>query len=76
MAKDFEHLENREFPLKPFSDAVFVMRNNDASEIPSETFEDELKCLLKHKMVLYRRRQTKEGKAEDVYTFRHDKIMD
>ena len=77
MAKDFkQETGNREFPLVAFSEAVFDMRINDESEIPSDDFEDELKCLLEHKLVLHRQRQTKERNAKDIYTFRHDKIMD
>ena len=75
-----EYLENwkHEFPLKKFSEAVYLMRLNDESAIPNEVFSQELSSMEdeKYKMVVSRQWENAEGESQKNWYFRHDKIME
>ncbi len=68
----------QEFPLQRFSQAVYQMRLNDETTIPSQEFKPELTCLEdeKYKMVISRQWKNDRGEVEKSWYFRHDKIME
>jgi hypothetical protein len=64
------------FPLRPFSERVYLMRRNDVSVIPEHDFPAEVKALVEHKMAVVRQFLDGEGGTVKEWRFRHDKVMD
>ncbi|MGH8580737.1 MAG: sigma 54-interacting transcriptional regulator [Gammaproteobacteria bacterium] len=76
MADDYKRVNvSQEFPLKPFSEQLYQMRMNDEAAIPEQAFQEELRCMERHKMVL-RRQVLDDSKQTTEWHFRHDRIMD
>ena len=78
MAAEYQREWKREFPLTRFSQAVYQMRLNDETTIPSSKFKRELISLEdeKYKIVISRQRRNEKGGIEKSWYFRHDKIME
>ena len=60
------------FPLREFAEHVYEMRLNDTLAFGKDEFVDELTVMARHKMVVPFHRSG----TEQLWTFRHDKIMD
>lgn len=76
MIKDYNNIyPGEEFPLKKFSQKVYEMRLEDKAVIPEE-FQRELLTMERHKMVLKRHIQDREGVSVIEWRFRHDKVME
>jgi HEAT repeat protein len=77
MAEEYreKHL-GREFPLDVFSEAVYQMRLNDQTALPTEQFSEELLCMERHKMVVTRQSIDSNGNSAKEWYFRHDKIAE
>ena len=76
MAADYKRKHLREFPLDSFSEMVYQMRLNDATNIEAEKWSHELPCLKRFKMVLHRKFTDTAGKVKEEWYFRHDKIAE
>ena len=76
MAEDYRKKNLEEFPLTPFSEAVYEMRLHDQRVIPEDKFYEELRCMERFKMVVSQQFQDEEGNATKEWKFRHDKIME
>jgi HEAT repeat protein len=78
MAQEYQQTWNKEFPLKPFSEAVYQLRLTDKTALPATDFYNELVAMEdeKYRMVVSRQWQDSEGKAKKEWYFRHDKIAE
>jgi len=77
MAADYQNVHlNQEFPLPTFSEAIYQMRIRDAVAIPQEEFLEEIKTMVRHKMVVIRQSLGAQGQPKTEWQFRHDKIME
>lgn len=77
MAEEYQdnHL-GQEFPLEQFSEAVYQMRLKDETVLPEAEFLEELLGMERHKMVVSRQANDREGKPAKEWYFRHDKIAE
>jgi len=78
MAAEYQLLWNREFPLKPFSEAIYQLWLADKRALPTTEFFNEICCMEdeKFRMVISRQWKDAEGKARQEWYFRHDKIAE
>ena len=77
MAADFKDKNVGEvFPLKTFAEHCYQMRLKDEVTIEEKTFQQELLCLERHKMVVKRQFNDVDKKLMVEWRFRHDKIME
>jgi hypothetical protein len=76
MATEYERINGTEFPLKSFAEMAYQMRLDDQVLIPSETWQKELLCMERYKMVLCRLVSDHDGKSVKQWRFRHDKIQE
>jgi hypothetical protein len=77
MAADYKRVNvGQEFPLTPFSEAVYQMRLQGEVALPEETFLKELQCMARKKMVVIRHARDAQEKPTKAWVFRHDKIME
>lgn len=78
MAADYQRTWNREFPLKPFAEAVYQHWLTDQKSLPSDEFYNELIGMEdeKFRMVVSRQWQDAKGEAHKEWYFRHDKIAE
>jgi hypothetical protein len=78
MANEYRQIYSSEFPLKPFSEAVYQRRLNDEPALPADEFYNELICMEddKHKMVISRQWKDPKGEIQKEWYFRHDKIAE
>jgi hypothetical protein len=78
MATEYQQTWNQEFPLKPFSEAVYQLQLADKRALPADEFYNELVAIEdeKYRMVVTRQWQDSEGKSKKEWYFRHDKIAE
>lgn len=78
MANEYRQIYSSEFPLKPFSEAVYQRRLDDEPALPADEFYNELICMEddKHKMVISRQWKDTKGEIHKEWYFRHDKIAE
>lgn len=78
MAADYHRTWTREFPLKPFAEAVYQHLLIDQKSLPSDEFYNELIGMEdeKYRMVVSRQWQDAKGEAHKEWYFRHDKIAE
>jgi HEAT repeat protein len=78
MAADYQRMWNRDFPLHPFSEAVYQLRLTDQQALPAAQFYKELQGMEdeKYRMVISRQWQDAKGEAQKEWVFRHDKIAE
>ncbi len=78
MASDYQRMWNHDFPLLPFSEAIYQLRLSDQQALPADKFFNELQCMEdeKYRMVISRQWQDAKGEAQKEWVFRHDKIAE
>jgi HEAT repeat protein len=77
MAEEYreKHL-GQEFPLDSFSEAVYQMRLKDETAFSEAKFLGELLGMERHKMVVSRQTNDRDGKLAKEWYFRHDKVAE
>jgi hypothetical protein len=77
MRKDYERIHiTKKFPIKEFSEHVYLMKLGDKRELFKKDFQHELIMMEKYKMVIKRQIINSKEDNEEIWYFRHDKMMD
>jgi hypothetical protein len=76
MARDYQRVHLRKFPLEAFSEEAYRMRLEERGAIAEESFGKELLRMEAFKMVVRREWRGADGKEECEWHFRHDKLQD
>ncbi|MCY1001814.1 HEAT repeat domain-containing protein [Myxococcus sp. MISCRS1] len=76
MAREYAEAHLSEFPLGRFAEEAYQMRKASRSTLDEATFSLELLTLERAKLVLRRQWKRPDGKDQQEWRFRHDKIQE